>query len=293
MIITKLIGGNGNQMFQYAAGLALAKKHDTELLIDNYYLLDKSKRYFRHEHRDYALDMFNITAKVADSKQISQFTIPRKGNKYIYHLKKRLFRQHNVFLENNLISPDALFDLPKQAYLEGYWQNTLYFKGIESVIKSEFSFKNVLPESCSAFREKIIEEYSVAVVFRRGDFVNHPVLDIVKLDFYYDALEIISEKLGSPKLFVFSDDIEWCQNNFKPKGCKPTFVDQSLTGPNAEYYLHMITLCKHFIIPNSTFGWWGAWLGNYPDKIVIAPKKWFINQIEPVNSIIPDTWIVL
>ena len=88
MIITKLIGGNGNQMFQYSAGFFLARKHNTELLLDVNYLIDKSKRYFRHENRDYALNMFNISAKIASCQQITRFTVPRKGNKYVYHLKK-------------------------------------------------------------------------------------------------------------------------------------------------------------------------------------------------------------
>lgn len=101
------------------------------------------------------------------------------------------------------------------------------------------------------------------------------------------------EKVDSAKLFIFSDDISWCKENFKPKKIEFEFVDQSLTGPNAEYYLQMITCCKHYVIPNSTFGWWGAWLGESPDKIVIAPKKWFKGQIDSINAILPSEWITI
>jgi len=102
MIITMLQGGLGNQMFQYAAGFALAKKHSTELKLDINYLLDKSKRYFRYTPRDYALDVFNISAEIATPAEISRFTVPRIGNKYLYHLKTRVLKKYNVFCESNI-----------------------------------------------------------------------------------------------------------------------------------------------------------------------------------------------
>ncbi|ASQ89949.1 hypothetical protein CHL67_02555 [Prosthecochloris sp. GSB1] len=293
MIIARLIGGNGNQMFQYAAGFALAKKHGVELRLDINYLLDKSKRYYRHAHRSYALDMFGVSAEIATDKEIACFTVPRKGNKFFYHLKKRIFTKNNVYREEDFSAESAFNAIPSDAYIEGYWENPGYFARIEQDLRREFSFKRPLPEECDGIKQKIATGDSVCVVFRRGDFVGHPILNIVGLDYYEKALTLLAEKVSDPSIFVFSDDIAWCRENYRPGGYGCEYVNQSLTGPNAEYYLQMMASCKHFIIPNSTFGWWGAWLSNYPGKKVIAPKVWFRGQKDEVNEIVPDEWMTL
>jgi hypothetical protein len=287
------MGGNGNQMFQYAAGLALARRHNTELLVDINYLIDKSKRHFRHENREYALEMFNITGKRASNEEIARFTVPRKGNKYFYHCKKRLYKDYHVFKERDLSSPDRFKELPSDAYIEGLWQLTQYFHDIKRELRTEFTFKRELPEQCAAVMKRIRNKTSICVHFRRGDYANHPILDVVKLDYYYAALKLILHRIDSAKLFIFSDDISWCSENFKPQEIEYEFVDQSLAGPTAEYHLHMISACNHYIIPNSTFAWWGAWLSESPGKIVIAPKNWWNGQLESINSIVPPEWITI
>ena len=146
MIITKLMGGNGNQMFQYAAGLSLAKKHGTELLLDINYLEDKSRRHFRHENRDYALEMFNISGRRASNEEIGRFVVPRKGNKYVYHIKKRVVREYHVIRERNLASRDEFTESLCDCYIEGSWQNMRYFSGIEREVRAEYTFTNRLPE---------------------------------------------------------------------------------------------------------------------------------------------------
>lgn len=103
----------------------------------------------------------------------------------------------------------------------------------------------------------------------------------------------MAEREVTPSFFVFSDDIDWCRKNFTLKNFMCEFVDQSLTGPNAGWYLQLIAACKHFIIPNSTYGWWGAWHGKHPGKIVIAPRIWYKGQSEYINAIIPGHWISL
>ena len=293
MIITKLIGGLGNQMFQYAAGLSLAKKHDTSLRLDINFLLDKSKRYYRHTHRDFALDIFNISGSVATDDEIREHVVPRKGNKYVYHLIMKLQKQNRVYSESSVSSIDDFFQIPSSAYIQGSWQDTKYFEDIELALRREFSFRDALPESHDYIYKEIKRHEAVCVVFRRGDYVGHPVLDIVGLDYYYEATNIIARRIKDPYFFVFSDDIEWCKKNFASENGTMMFVDQKYTGPKAQYYLKLMSECKHYIIPNSTYPWWGAWLCQNPEKLVVAPKLWYKGQPSERSNILMKDWISL
>jgi len=288
-----LKGGIGNQMFQYAAAFALANKHNTKLKLDINYLLDKSKRYFRYTPRDYALDVFNIQADIATAKEVAQFTVPRIGNKYFYHFKKRIFKNHNVFVDASLKSQEDFFNLPEDAYLDGYWQVESYIKQARKYLLKEFSFKEPLPQYCADIYRIIKNSNSVCVVFRRGDYIGHPELDITTLDYYHAAINHFQDMKQHCRYFVFSDDIPWCKNNFTPKNVTIEIVDQIYTGPKAQYYLQLMLACKKYIIPNSTYPWWAAWLNDDPEKVVIAPKKWYKSQPVDVNDILPRDWISL
>jgi len=293
MIITKLIGGLGNQMFQYSAGFALADKYDSLLKLDIYYLLDKSKRHYRFAHRDYALDIFKISGEIATENDVRRHVVPRKGNKYLYHLKRKIIPDRDVFDEESLSCLDDYSAIPSIAYIQGYWQNIKYIKGIEYKLKQEFVFREELPDSHSSLCNEIRQNNSVCVVFRRGDYVGHPILDILQMDYYEKALEIMVEKVEDPVFYVFSDDIPWCQANFRPEGKRVVFVDQKYTGPKAQYYLMLMKECKHHIIPNSTYPWWGAWLCENRSKVVVAPKKWYKGQAYDRNEILMDDWIAI
>jgi hypothetical protein len=293
MIITRLIGGLGNQMFQYAAGLSLARNKETSLKMDICFLLDKSKRYYRHSHRDYGLDIFKISGEIASDKEITKHVVPRRGNKYVYHLLKKIKKQKAVYDEETIDSLREFYRIPSDAYIQGTWQDVRYLKDIDAELRREFEFNEQLPDGHLEIYSKINSENSVCVVFRRGDYVGHPFLDIVGLDFYDKAVEIMNGKTPNPSYYVFSDDIDWCRNNFKPEGVSVCFVDQKYTGPKAQYYLMLMATCKHHIIPNSTYPWWGAWLCRNPEKIVIAPKIWYKGQSDRRNEILMDDWIAI
>ena len=293
MIISMLKGGMGNQMFQYAAAFALANRHQAQFKLDINYLLDKSKRYFRHTFREYALDVFNIKAEIASPIEISRFTTPRVGNKYFFHLKKRLLKRYNVFEELNVNSKDEFFNIPADAYLNGYWQNVSYIQNVKDFLLEEFSFKEPLPEYCTNTFNEIKNSNSVCVVFRRGDYVNHPELDITELSYYHAAIDLFQKRDEKLTYFIFSDDIPWCKANFVRKNVEIVFVDQMYTGPKAQYYLQLMIACKKYIIPNSTYPWWAAWLNDDQGKVVIAPKKWFRSQTVNINPIVPNDWITL
>lgn len=292
MIIIKLKGGIGNQMFQYAAAFNLAQQHNTTLYLDIFYLLDKSKRRFRHTNRDYALNVFNISAQIATAQQISRFTVPRTGNKYLYYLRRRLRRERGVFVEGRDFDVPTFHQVPDNAYLEGSWQHMGYFDSIHNIINSQFRFNGALPDKCLRVREHIRNECSVCIVFRRGDYVGHPLLDIVSMEFYRRAVAYMNSRLTDPTYFVFSDDISWCKQNFT-EPVRKVFVEQDCTGDRGQDYLMLMSCCGHFIMPNSTFPWWAAQMAQNPKKLVIAPKVWFKGQTSDVNNIVPTDWVSL
>lgn len=291
MFIIRLIGGLGNQMFEYAAAYVAAKHNKAELKIDNLYYKDTSKRFHRFEYRPYALSLFKIPSTIATHSEINKFIFPRCKNKYIYHLFKHFHRDRNIFDENTLPTYKQLVNIPTtEAYLTGFFQKYEYFGNDIADIEQIFQFKENLPSTHKDISDFIKQTpNSVCVVFRRGDYVNHPVLGIIGLDFYFKAIALLQKQIPDLHLFVFSDDIPWCINNFKPQNCHVSFVDPKYTGPFGGYYLQLMMLCNHFIIPNSTYPYWAALLSKQnPNKIVIAPKLWYKGQDPKIrNQILP------
>jgi hypothetical protein len=297
MIISKLEGGLGNQMFQYATGFALAQFHHTDFLLDNLFLLDKTKRHYIFTHRNYELDTFHISAHLATPQDIRQFIVPRKGNKYWYHLKKRMFPERNVFHESKIENMEDFYQLPANAYLEGIFQRYALFADYIHPLKKEFSFKTVLKEKSHFLLQQILQNTSVCMHVRRGDYVGHPSLNIIDLDYYKKAFELLKSKLSSFCVFIFSDDINWCRSTITPEllgiSTEIYFIDDEALRLLDTDNLQWMTQCKHFIIPNSTYSYWGALLCKNADKIVIAPKKWYKGQQVETNAILPSEWIAL
>ena len=295
MIIVRLIGGLGNQMFEYATAYAMAKYYQTELKIDNLYFRDTSKRFHLFTYRPYALSLFNITAKVANDEEIAQFTPPRNCNKYWYFIKKKLSREKNILHERDINSYERMISLPPPInfYLDGLFQKYEYFGNILPDIRTEFTFKEPLLDTHKEIAKQINGSNSVCICFRRGDYVGHPFLDIVSLEYYYNALKILEKQEPEISVFVFSDDIPWCMNNFKPRKCTPRFISQNYTGELAGNYFQLMMLCKHFIIPNSTYPYWAALLSEAsPNKKVIAPHIWYKGGQEK-SVCLPPEWITI
>lgn len=177
-------------------------------------------------------------------------------------------------------------------YVRGQFQSEEYFKGIENILRDEFTLKQPLDSRYKELLDKIKSVQSVSIHIRRGDFMsvvtNNPLMPV---SYYKNAVEYIKEKIPSPHFFIFSDDIEWAKKNL-------SFIEQIefVSQPDMCDYeeLTIMSRCKHNIIGNSTFSWWGAWLNIHPDKIVISPKNWLgdteRNKIY-VSHLLPESWI--
>jgi len=128
---------------------------------------------------------------------------------------------------------------------------------------------------------------------RRTDFVNHKYHDCVDLNYYKNSIDLILSKVKDPFFYVFSDYILWCEENLPLNDYNRKFVDNSFNGDKCKYYFKLMTSCKHYIIPNSSFGWWAAWLNNMQNKTVVCPKMWFTDPLVNTKDLIPEEWIRL
>lgn len=289
MVVVNLKGGLGNQMFQFAFGLYLAKLNKTEVALDLTFLLNRTPRE-NFVFRDFDLDIFDSSYKILNSEEVSIFK-SRKGilNKILKRIPFFLTEKSFAYDNSNIVSY-------KSIYLDGYWQTEKYFKSIESDLKSVFKFKELTSQNELELAYQIKNTESVCINFRRGDFVHlkgsNETHGVTSMDYYNEALFELSKQKQNLSLYIFSDDIDWCKENLKWDF--PTFfVDHSYKGEKFSSYLHLMTLCKNFIIPNSTFAWWAAWLSKSNNKIVYAPKKWFENKElqSQANDIYPENWI--
>lgn len=297
MIIVQLIGGIGNQMFQYACGRHLAILNNTELKLDLSFLQNRVPFRKSFVFRNYDLDIFNLEAHVATCSDIPLYPPNWKIDSIshrLYHLLKVRLRGYKYFLERRLNSYNLmLFNkhvLLKRGniYLAGYWASPLYFEDIRDIVRREFTFKKELPPHAYNLKERIVSGTSICINVRRKEFLTVKAMGFHGADYINRAIDILSERVAEPVFYIFSDDLEWCRENINLR-FPSFFVGEEYYGEKYGDYLHLMTLCKHFIISNSTFAWWAAWLGSENDKMVFVPKKLF-NAYNDVDYI-PSDWI--
>lgn len=269
MIIAKLLGGLGNQLFQYAAARQLSEIHQTQLKID----VSGFKVYKNHK---YSLMHFNIIEDYVSEEELCG----------IEEVKAKYFHFDPEFrkISNNVI-------------LAGYWQTEKYFVGISDVLKREFTVKHSLIGKDFEISKLIQDSNSVSIHVRRCDYLpgtfRDQIFDCLSLDYYINAVKRLSEEENNLVFFIFSDDPGWAKYNVKIEyPC--VFVEHNSADKNYED-LRLISLCKHNIIANSSFSWWGAWLNKNQNKKVYAPVKWFNSNVRDLDpkDIIPSDWIRL
>ena len=276
MIIVKLMGGMGNQMFQYAFARSLSLKTNTEFKIDLSFLKrrDLGENF---TYRDFDLNIFNISENIVKETQTDNL---QSINENMFSYSQETVNTIEQKIGGNI-------------YLDGYWQSYKYFEDFGEHIKKDFTFKNLVGDNKDTNVKNmiidIIESNSVMVNIRRSDYLNNNFHGVMGFDYISEASKIIESKIDNPKYFVFSDDIEWCKENVKLDNM--VIVDHKYKGDRFDLYLQLMKSCKHFIIPNSTFAWWAAWLSDNKNKIVISPKLWFTDININTNDLIPSNWI--
>jgi hypothetical protein len=293
MVIVKLIGGLGNQLFQYALGRRIAKTHGAQLKLD----ISSFATY--KLHHGYALGAFDVKADIAAPEEVERLigrpTLIRKMlRKVLGPGPRHIVEPHAHFAGNILSAPD-------DCYLEGYWQSEKYFSGIRSELIEELRPKHPLEGRNAEYAALISGVNSASLHVRRGDFATDPNTNKVHgtcgLDYYASAIDRIRQEHGTPHLFVFADDMAWARETLHPD-CPLTFVDHN-GAAGAHEDLRLMALCRHNIIANSTFSWWGAWMNGNPEKTVICPRRWLADPSvipdyeEFLADLIPGSWVAL
>jgi len=275
-VYVRVFGGLGNQLFIYACGKALSLKKGVPLILDNRsgFLRDKYKR-------NYKLNDFNIHERKSGLKAffylffrerapfLSNISMPK-----VVHFKEKDPRAFQSDILNNKINDFV--------YLEGYWQSYKYFEGFEDIIRKEFKITKELSSYNQALGKEIKGKNAVAIHIRRVNY--DPVLSI---DYYMEGIRIMMNRVEKPELYFFSDDIEFCKANFNID-IPVHFIDHNGDDEIADFWL--MAQCKHFIIANSSFSWWAAWLADYKNKIVVAPASVHIGVID---NFFPKSWMII
>lgn len=294
MIVVRLKGGLGNQMFQYALGRVLSIKNNTELLFNIEAYEDKTPRPFKNAMpvRDLQLDVFTIAGRVAQKSEIPWlYRMYGKGAFMlcIDAVRRRIFRHNAQELSFRPFTPRML-ELGSNSYLDGFFQSPKYFEGYELIIRNDFTLKNIPGEAIRVLAEEISKHNSVCVHLRRGDYVGNKAHEVVGMEYYKEGITYLGKNTAIEKIYVFSDDIEWCKNNLIFE-FPTTFVGQEYVGHKDEGHMYLMSRCRHFIIANSSFSWWAAWLAECKEKIVVCPKQWFPDGSINTSDLLPEGWI--
>jgi hypothetical protein len=290
MICVRLEGGLGNQLFQYAAGRALAQRHATGLLLD-------LGAFDRHgagvTPRKFQLHHFRHAGRLAMPHEVRNASWLRRAPAlapWLTHWKRYHVEQELTF--------DAAFAaLPDNTYLHGYWQSHRYFEGIGAQLLEDLQPANPMSERSHEVAIEIDSSLSVALHVRRGDYVTLAAAarlhGALSADYYADSVSSMRTLLGAPRFFVFSDDLQWCQAHLPLRAAEATFVSHNETD-TAWQDLELMSRCRHHVIANSSFSWWGAWLADQrwagSVRQVIAPGRWFRGQQHDTRDRFPSHW---
>ena len=298
MIVIRLKGGLGNQMFQYAFGKGLAKQWNDDLMFSVEFspvrLRGCTPRKLELEAFDLKLKKY--TNRILNNHLLSPILQKCSGSSIlgkISEVDSRFWigvlrssgRYPKLVIERNGAYNPSLFNERFDAIFDGYWGSWKYFSNVEEELKQDFQLKD-MPDVCKNILDTIQNEESVSVHVRRGDYLTIPSCSVLSDSYYFNSFKHIKSRLENPKYIVFGEDADWAIKNLKipdaeyvnlPKGTSPA-VDMIL-----------MSKCKHNIIANSSYSWWSAWLNRNPRKIVLYPKPWF-KGIDASDDVIMPGW---
>lgn len=287
MVVVQLLGGLGNQLYQYAIGRQIALTNDAPLKLE-------LSKVAKDPLRTYRLKHFKIEAEIATPDDVIQ---AKGGAGMIGRLLRRLDRFKPYYRrfwvkERHFHFDPKILTISGTVFLDGFWQSEAYFKSIEKKLREELALRSKLSACSERIAQTMQNTTSVSLHVRRGDYAANPdIYYNCPLEYYQNAIAKIKSRVENPHFFVFSDDPAWTRVNLTIND-PTTFVTHN--GVDRDYEdLWLISQCKHHIIANSTFSWWGAWLCSQPGKTIIAPKQWAWQAKYNHKERIPEEWETL
>jgi len=292
MITAQLNGGLGNQLFQYSAAKSLALRHNVPLRLDISSFLRENLPELEVP-RDF--ELYNFTGvndetcrlSAEENEAIIAFLKKKSLAKLLPNYKRKIYSEPFYHFDPNF------FNSRKNVLLRGQWQSEKYFSCYRNHFLHALQLRGNLVQNCQAKANEMRSCNSVSVHVRRADYLRKQIIlewhGVMGKDYYQQAFAILKQKIGSFKPFYFTDDPEWVIENLLPLQSGELVSGTSTQNHYEDFYL--ISQCKHNIIANSSFSWWGAWLNQNPGKIVIGPKKWFDQGPKDTFDILPEAWI--
>lgn len=293
MVTVQLNGGLGNQLFQYAAAKSLSMHHNVPLLIDisSFQREDLPELEVPRDFELYNFEGVNdktIVLSKKDNEDIINFLKKKSIVKLLPNHKRKVYSEPFYHFDKNF------FHSKKNVLLRGQWQSEKYFRRFSNFFHDSFQLKTSLIENCLHQGQQLQAIQSVSVHVRRSDYLRKKIIlewhGVMEKDYYLKAFKYLEEKIGSFEVFYFTDDTEWVKNELLP--AKEGEIISTATKNHYEDF-YLISQCRHNIIANSSFSWWGAWLNKNPDKIVIAPTNWFNQGPKDTQDLLPQAWLRL
>lgn len=292
MVVVRLSGGLGNQLFQYAVGRYLAFNANTELVLEDSFYHHRSPN---TTPRTFELDKFAVLARRTNAGE------RRALRSYTGKIWKRLRRAlplpgplQYVYEPVGQFLP-AVRTNKDQVFLDGYWQSAAYFTGIEDLLREELQPLLPMSSEDQQIASHMEQVEAVSLHVRRGDYVSNAAANhmhgVCGLDYYQAAVKFMVERLSNPVFFVFSDDLDWLKRNLQIE--HPCVYVGHNSSAMAVQDLRLMSRASHHIIANSSFSWWGAWLNPSPAKQVVRPRKWYAGLPRAGDQTCPANWVAL
>jgi hypothetical protein len=290
VVICNILGGLGNQLFQFAAGRSMTLARGDALKLD----ISGFAGYGLHQGfqlQQAFRGVFNVAAE-SEVQAILGWQSASLVRKIMTRPVMAPLRKRGWMVEPHFQHWTGLDNAPTDCYVQGYWQSEKYFEAHAPTLRADLAFKAPLSGENSTLAARMGKVNSVSLHVRRGDYASNPTTAAMhgqcSLDYYHAAVQYVNSQVNDPVFYIFSDDMAWVREHLKIPA-PSCYVDHN---DRAFDDLQLMAQCKHHVIANSSFSWWGAWLNARPNKLVVAPRQWFATP-RATHDLLPASWIKL